>query len=409
MKIIKYFTIVLICLCLYKSSAALIRGYASGEIYFGSYWYWVNIGDRYDAIFFSDDYGETLEIIYVCDIDAGDMQPYSIMRDATPGVFYNIQPTDFWISSDYCSTWQICPNIIAPFSYYATGTENGVIYTRPSDEPKLFKSYDYANSFEQIKEDSIFGFLEIGTESDELYYYTLPSIYTDFEIHCSSNGGINFYLVNRHDSIICGIVLMGHKPIIYHGANPGELYLVSWFPPAIFKIFHSTDYGYSFEQRFASSFCDFYYESYGFTPGVESGEFYYIKSLAWFDGTNTKVHIYYSTDTAKTFTEYIHVLDSSFPVCIYDEDNFEQRQLEIVNYPNPFSTHTTLSFETSQPGKYTVEVFNLSGQAVLHQEQYLSTGNQNISLQADQFSKGIYLCSIKHNGNQIGVKKIVKR
>jgi hypothetical protein len=396
-------------MCLYKSSPALIRGYAPGEIYFGSYWYWVNIGDRYTAIFYSNDHGQSLEIVYVCDIDAGDMQPYSLMRDATPGVFYNIQPTDFWISSDYCSTWQICPNIIAPFSYYATGTENGVIYTRPYDEPKLFKSYDYANSFEQIKEDSIFGFLEIGTESDELYYYTLPSIYTDFEIHFSNNGGINFYLVNRHDSIICGIVLMGHKPIIYHGANPGELYLVSWFPPAIFKIFHSTDYGYSFEHRFTSSFCDFFYESYGFTPGVESGEFYYSKKLPWFDGINTKIHIYHSSDTAKTFTEYVHVLDSNFPVNIYEEKLIEHKNIEIINYPNPFTYKTNIRFNSDQPGIYTIELTNLSGQAVLRKEEYLTAGQQEIELNTNDFQSGVYLCSVKSEGRLIGVRKIVKR
>jgi hypothetical protein len=408
MKTIKYFTILIVCMCLYKSSAALIRGYSTGEIYFGSTWYWVAIGDRYNAIFYSNDHGQSLEIVYVCDIDAGDMQPYPLMRDATPGVFYNIQPTDFWISSDYCSTWQICPNIIAPFSYYATGAENGVIYTRPSDEPKLFKSYDYANSFEQIKEDSIFGILEIGTESDELYYYTLPSIYTDFEIHFSNNGGMNFFLVNRHDSIICGIV-MGYNPRIYHGANPGELYLVSWFPPAIFKIFHSTDYGYRFEHRFTSSFCDLFYEGYGFTPGVESGEFYYYKNLSWFDGINTKIHIYHSSDTAKTFTEYVHVLDSNFPVGIYNEDVIEQKLLSFYNYPNPFTNTTTLRLDNIESGNYVIEITSLSGQTVLRKEEYFDMGGRQIPLNTSSLSPGVYLCAIKHHGHVIGVQKMVKR
>ena len=83
----------------------IVKGYFSGEIYFSSTWYWINIGERYNAIFFSDDHGETLSIKFICDIDAGDMNPMLLFRDATQGTFYNAQATKLWRSQDYCSSW----------------------------------------------------------------------------------------------------------------------------------------------------------------------------------------------------------------------------------------------------------------------------------------------------------------
>jgi hypothetical protein len=399
-------------MCLYKSSAALIRGYSTGEIYFGSTWYWVAIGDRYNAIFYSNDRGQSLEIVYVCDIDAGDMQPYSLMRDATPGVFYNIQPTNLWMSQNYCSSWAlILPSVT--YTSYSAGITPGEIYAIWTNEAlwrvELWKSMDYGNNF-QLANESVSGKCEVGTEPGEIYHYHLwyeDSIY--LKINLSQDGGASFNTSFNHDTSICGLSLMGHKPIIYHGANPGELYLVSWFPPAIFKIFHSTDYGYSFEHRFTSSFCDFFYEGYGFTPGVGSGEFYYSKKLPWFDGINTKIHIYHSSDTAKTFTEYVHVLDSNFPVNIYEEKLIEHKNIEIINYPNPFTYKTNIRFNSDRPGIYTIELTNLSGQAVLRKEEYLTAGQQEIELNTNDFQPGVYLCSVKSVGRLIGVRKIVKR
>ncbi len=388
-------------------SHALERGFAPGEIYFGSYWYWVNIGERYNAIFFSDDHGQTLEIKYVCDIDSGDMKPGFLYRDATPKVFYNIDQPDLWISFDNCSTWQICTNTIAPNAYYATGNEEGAIYTRSSDYAGLFKSIDYASSFEQVKEDSVFGILEVGTEMEEIYFYWGPSSFGPFQINYSDNSGESFTNINEHDSIIAGGP--DKHPDIYRGANSGELYLVSWFPPANFKIFHSTDYGYSFELHFVSPICDFVHESYTFTPGIELGEFYFIKKLPWFDGINTKVHIYYSSDTAKTFTEHIHILDSNFPVGIYNEDIIEHNLLSFYNYPNPFTNTTTLKFENIEPGNYIIEISSLSGQAVLRKEEYLNIGDKQVQLNTNSFSPGVYLCAIKQNGQVFGVQKMVKR
>lgn len=399
---------------LFKSSngIAIELGFAQGEIYFSSSWYWVNIGDRYDAIFFSDDYGETLEIKYICDIDAGDMLPGVLIRDATPGMFYNIQPTKLWRSQDYCSSWELILPAVT-YSSYSAGIAPGEIYTIWTNEAlwrvELWKSIDYGNDF-QLANENVSGKCEVGTEPGEIYHYHLwqeDSIY--LKINLSQDCGASFNTTFNHDTSVCGISLMGHKPLVYHGTSPGELYLVSWHLPENFKIFHSTDYGNSFELRFTSPICDFYYEAYGLTPGVETGEFYYIRLLPWYDGINTKVYIYYSNDTAKTFTEHVHILDSNFPVNIYEVELIKHKTIEINNYPNPFSHKTTITFKLDETGFHTIELTNLSGQAVLRKEEYFTPGEQQLVLNTDQLRTGIYLCSVRSQGKLLGVRKIVKR
>ncbi|NQT76608.1 MAG: T9SS type A sorting domain-containing protein [Bacteroidetes bacterium] len=408
---IKFFCVLIICLGLSNVGHPLTRGYLPGELYFSSTWYWVDIGERYDAMFFSNDHGETLHIIYICDIDAGDMQPFSLIRDAAPGYFYNIQPTKLWRSQDYCTTWEdLVP--AGESSTYSSGVTPGEVYKVWTNEAQwrveLHRSTDYGGSFQLINE-NISGKSEVGTEPGEVYHYHLwqqDSIY--LKINLSTDSGTSFNVYHVHDTSICGIVLMGHYPSIYHGVEPGELYLVSWHLPENFKIFYSTDYGQNFNLRFASPICDFYYESYTFTPGVEAGEFYYIKTLPWFDGINTRVHIFHSSDTAKTFIEYIHVLDSTFPVVI-SEPNIQQKDLfNISNYPNPFNNQTTISFQMPVSAACSIELVNLSGQAVLRKEEFFDTGKHTIKLQTGHLAPGVYLCSIKCQGKVLGVSKMVK-
>jgi len=388
------------------------RGHQSGELYFASCWYYLEIGDRYHVICYSDDYGQTLSFKYICNIDQGDMIPINLLSDPIDGIFYNYlngTPPGICISYDHCTTWEQCQGGFNNLSIcYTSGNEEGVIYSRYAGNAALFKSFDYAYSFDTIKEDSVYGFLEVGTGSSEIYFSFGPALYNNFEIHYSDNGGESFTLINEFDSIIGGFSFSGNYPRIFRGTNPGELYLVSWHWPGYFKIFYSTNFGEDFEFRFISPICDFYCEEYKFTPGFDQGTFYYIKEIDWFDGINTKVHIYYSDDTASTFTEHVHILDSTFPVSIFDENMLDNVQIELSNYPNPFNNKTTVCFNSPIPDSYTIELTNLSGQAVLRKENYFDAGQQVIKLKTEQLVPGIYLCSIKCQNKVLGVSKIVK-
>lgn len=388
------------------------RGQQSGELYFASVWYWLNEEESFNVICYTDDYGQSLSFKYICNVfNPNDMLPYNILNGKTDGLFYNYvhQPSPkIYISHDLCHTWEECTGLNAPSNFYTSGNEVGVVYTRSGQNPGLYKSYDSAHTFEHVKGDSVYGFLEVGTEPAEIYFSYGPSQYHDFEIYYSNNGGESFTLINSFDSTIAGYNLQGHYPRIFRGTEEGEVYLVSWFLSEKFKIFYSADYGANFELRYTSPQCDFYYEGYNFTPGFDQGTFYYIKGLPWYDNINTKVHIFYSSDTAKTFTEHIHILDSTFPVSIYDDNIIKNKRIDLTNYPNPFALNTTICFNTAQSDNYTIELTTLSGQMVLCKNEYLNAGQQYFELSTDLLPPAIYLCTVKMNKQIIGVTKIIK-
>jgi len=385
------------------------RGNNPGELYFSSTWYYLNLQNQYDIICYSDDYGQSLIIKYVCDIYNGDMGTGSILTDGTKGVFYNFiqYPPELYISTDYCCTWSPCSGLTAPSPFYTSGNEEGIIYLRSYGLEGLFKSQDYGENFQQVN-DTAYGFIEVGTEPGEIYYHYGPSQFNEFQLYLSIDGGENFDFIQEFDSVVAGINLSGHYPRVFRGSQAGELYFVSWHLPDHFNIYYSTDYGHSFDLRYESPVCDFYDESFAFTPGIEQGTLYYIKGMPWFDGTNTKVHIYYSVDTAKTFSEHIHILDSSFPVNIYTDDVFEQKKVDMQVYPNPFYASTNAEIEVSEGGKYRIELYNLSGQAVLREEQHLEIGEQRIRLSTETLDPGVYVCSVKSGDRILATQKIIK-
>ena len=392
----------------FASWSDISRGHQSGELYFASCWYYFGY-DKFHVICYSDDYGQTLSFKYICNIDLDDMWPDKIISDSTDGIFYNYIPSihTLYKSYDHCTTWELVNGTPPQCLSFTSGTEAGVIFS--SQFPSLYKSIDFANTFEIIKEDSVYGFIEVGTEPLEIYYAYGPNLNGDyFNIYLSNDGGISFNFVNEYDSAIGGIKLAGNFPRIFRGTESGELFLVSWHLPGNFKVFYSVDYGENFELRYISPPCDFYWEEYKFTPGFDQGTFYYIKEIDWFDGINTKVHIYYSDDTASTFTEHIHILDSTFPVSIFDENMLDNVQIELTNYPNPFSTKTTVCFNSPIQDSYTIELTNLSGQAVMRKEEFFDIGKQTIKLQTGQLASGVYLCSVKCQNRVLGVSKIVK-
>ena len=78
--------------------------------------------------------------------------------------------------------------------------------------------------------------------------------------------------------------------------------------------------------------------------------------------------------------------------------------LNLRNYPNPFNSKTTISFEISKPGYVILDVFNLKGQLIkrLNNNQ-MTTGKHNVIWDGkDNKSKicssGVYYYRIESNG-----------
>ena len=340
-------------------NAQITRGHEAGELYIPSIWYQPSYEERYDAIFYTSDNGESLGIKYVCDVYSfQDMQIQNLVSDATPGVLYNYFQHNLSVSFDYGITWELIEN--TQVSIYLSGCVEGEVYKKYDG---IYLSDDYGQSF-NVLIDYINMILEIGNSPGELHGLSLNSSCTRPDsVYFSDSYSCNFILQSVLDTSIAGYVLYGHYPVISRGTSPGELYLVTWHPPANYHIYHSTDYGQSFNLRYISDECDLTY-IYKFTAGLEPGSFYMSYSIPWYDGNNTLMYIYYSNDTASTFTEYVHILDENFPVSIQENNNlFENIKLS-QNYPNPFSTLTNIEFNIFKESKAEINVYNLNGQLV---------------------------------------------
>ncbi|MCK4407063.1 MAG: T9SS type A sorting domain-containing protein [Bacteroidales bacterium] len=397
-------------------NAQITRGHEAGELYIPSIWYEPGYEERYDAIFYTSDNGETLGIKYVCDVYSfQDMQIQNLVSDATPAVLYNYFQHNLSVSFDSGVTWDSL-DPLGVYSKFTSGCDEGEIYELWVNENamrvELNRSTDYGQNFILINENTGGGSkVEVGSEAGEVYLIYTPD---PLEILFSNNNGVDFTLQSELDTTIGGYVVNGHYPVISRSTSPGELYLVSWHYPANYHIYHSIDYGQSFNLRYISDECDLIY-IYKFTAGIEPGSFYMSYSIPWYDGINTLMYIYYSNDTAKTFTEYVHILDENFPVSIQENNNlFENIQLS-QNYPNPFSTSTNIEFNISKESKIEINVYNINGQLVIQLlNKNLPAGQHNISWDGtnetgQQLKSGIYFYRLKTDEGVFRKKMVLVR
>jgi flagellar hook assembly protein FlgD len=97
---------------------------------------------------------------------------------------------------------------------------------------------------------------------------------------------------------------------------------------------------------------------------------------------------------------------------IHTPSSGKKSQLQLQNYPNPFSSQTTISFHLIQPGVVNLSIYDLSGRhivklvnerktSVTHTFQWRGTDNAGRKL-----SSGIYVCKLI-SGTEIESKIIM--
>ena len=85
--------------------------------------------------------------------------------------------------------------------------------------------------------------------------------------------------------------------------------------------------------------------------------------------------------------------------------DFDSPKPFFLNYPNPFSSETTFSFNsTTAPNE--IEIFDLNGQKIVSLN--ICEGKSSVSLNTEEFSNGIYIAQLLSNNNIIATKKLVK-
>ena len=78
----------------------------------------------------------------------------------------------------------------------------------------------------------------------------------------------------------------------------------------------------------------------------------------------------------------------------------------INNYPNPFNSHTSISFSVKQKGNTIIKIYNLKGEIVeVILNQNMLPGYYEIAWDAQLLHTGIYFLYI-NNGHSSDTKKI---
>ncbi len=384
------------------AQSTITRGTEPGEIYISSNWYVDNQNEMHTAIWRSTDNGQTLNLQYRSTGSApnGEMGIGKVLGDATPGTLYNIAGGELWVSFDYGVNWEF-RHSFGSSGRFTSGCEEGIIFKCCSDvEGTLWRSSEYGYNFIDIRDDAKY-VLEVGNLENELYGFDgISGI--EYFLHFSNDSGITFSEIQL-DSAVAFYAISGNYPILTRGSISGELYLASWWPDYHYKIFYSSDTGYTWTQQYESDYIDIYYWSVYFTAGREPGSFYVKRIRPTEDTQHMLMYIDYSADSAQTFTTYFHDLVETYSV-------EEIEELEKIGcYPNPFGITTTFNLpkELMKDNSY-IEIFDRNGKLLKRIESNSNRvrwdGTNN---QGNKVANGVYFYRIKSANSVSKLNKIL--
>jgi hypothetical protein len=308
-----------------------------------------------------------------------------------------------YISHDYAKTWTFVENTGQNGKYFA-GSMSGIVYkiryNVSTDKQELFVSSDFGNSFTMLSS-SFKGYLEIGTENNELYSFRGTGT-GDCTLYFSNSADLNFQFQSVLDTSIAGYFISGYYTEITRGSNMGELYLVSWHSPVHYRIFYSSNYGQTFDLKYQSEYCNFELWSFLFTAGREPGSFYVVRSMSPHVTPNnhTIAYIDYSSDYGETFTTYFHYLDSSY---VFTNVNLPEKNSNVSVFPNPFNETVTFSLPATVDNG-TITIFNGSGKVVFETNFQLQEPVVNLS----HLPTGVYFYKINSKDKFLYSGKVVK-
>jgi hypothetical protein len=77
-------------------------------------------------------------------------------------------------------------------------------------------------------------------------------------------------------------------------------------------------------------------------------------------------------------------------------------------YPNPANGSTTVSFETSSASEVTLNVTDLSGKNVFNTVLGTVNGSQQVNINTDALSNGVYMVNLNIDG-KISTQKLIVR
>jgi len=248
--------------------AQITRGSIPAEVYISRLWYQDNYGLLHSAIFHSSDNGDNILKKYenIQSPPGGEMAVEKVLGDATPGALYNFGDNELWVSFNYGDSWEYREDYPG-YTNFFSGVNQGLIFK--GNNQGFFKSTDYATTFELLPITVNCPFTEVGFSEPEFYgIYGEPGWYFNF-VHTIDYGQTCIEI--PIDSTVAFWAPGGHWPEISRGTEPGELYLVSWWLGSTYKIFHSSDTGYTWSEKYESDYIDIFSWGVSYTARQEPG------------------------------------------------------------------------------------------------------------------------------------------
>lgn len=87
-----------------------------------------------------------------------------------------------------------------------------------------------------------------------------------------------------------------------------------------------------------------------------------------------------------------------------------KRSFDLVDvYPVPSGDHVTVSMNTFEYGKASVEVLEVTGRVMLKQSAELYKGNSNLKIDTNELPAGVYLVKVTFNGGDTQIRKIIRK
>jgi hypothetical protein len=149
----------------------------------------------------------------------------------------------------------------------------------------------------------------------------------------------------------------------------------------------------------------FYETEYDFCLGNSSNDF----------------HRFHSTDSLTIVYRYIsppppnyHPLSVLFygkkvsDSILVSVEKISTNELPLKNYPNPFTTTTTIEFELQKMYTVHFKVYNVMGEVVYQKENHFDPGPHHISWSPGSLPAGLYFGVLKFNDN-VEVVKLLKQ
>ena len=317
-----------------------------------------------------------------------------------PGVLYNWGWNKLWVSFDYGESWEYREDY--SYANYATGFSNGEIYRR--SDYNLYRSENYGETFELIVESLSEPLSDVGNQVGELFGFT-GSAGIGYNLYHSIDYG-NFFTLIPIDSTVAFWQVGSYYPQISRGTEPGESYLMSWWPGFYYKIFHSIDTGYTWTEKFESGYIDIYYWGVSYTAGRDPGSFYVTRSTQDPTQSHAWLYIDYSSDYGETFTAYFHDLDSLFTSIT----PIKKPDFRLSAYPNPFSDRAIIRFQLPNNCNAAVlSFYDMQGNLI---KEYELVGKGQVGwdgsgISGQKVESGIYLYRITSEKYQSSLNKIV--